>query len=669
MQPNKELSDDIEEACWTVLRTFGMDRSDILTALIFGSRARGAEKVSSDFDLIFIVLPHAFRTDFVYRRIKFRSSTIDANVIQLDAINRVCQQETGWAYRLYRPRPIPNFSNAPKHFVDAWLEHNDSLIRHPLAYRRRLLWHLADCRALLKSARRLETSLMSPSEVSALSAYLMLEALFLVPLIQMNSLGRMPFEAGSPWSSARAERPIEGAHSHGDYEAFLQSISRSVLFGDIALDGNFEYRLKHLRDRCRSAIVARIGYVFRDGFGSVIADKAKLDSRLLSDLSTILAHVRMPEAHLIDSLKTWTAQMLRRVPEVAARAGHRKSLPRRKSKLPGTRFVEYLPEAARLKIIMPTGGCRVPTCTFCMLPYLARTKSSAESVIDSAASAVDCRPVRQVSIYTDGSFFDERELAESERLSIADSVRRWGASELLVESLPRFISPAALETLIRTLGPECHLRVGIGLQSTSSLVRKHITRTPISGPEFLSLMALRRTFPIALRIYLLANKPLMSASEDLSDLQQSLDILDNWLTPSDTVTVNPLLPTRGTLVERLEETGFWHPLGSIVATNLFRQLQAKPHNYALEFGPTRGATCNESDLNEVSDGATSSQNSGDTMSNHALLDPRFLPWSILGGFRSRSRWALTGSSLIHLALQPLERFSAAASYRASENRA
>jgi radical SAM enzyme (TIGR01210 family) len=637
---------DLDKACRTVLEQFRIDRSDILLALVFGSRARRQELSTSDFDIIFIIQPNAACPGFVYRRLKFGDSTIDANIIEPASLDRLCWNETGWAYRLYRARRIPGFTKIPRDLADAWLQRNDALIRHPLACRRRLLWHLADCRALLRNAHRLQTEPLELTTLPVLSTYLMIEALFQVPLIHLNLLGLVPFEANDPWSSALAAgSPLE-IRAIDEYNAILETIIHSALYSDLAFDGRFAHNLKHIRDRCRNAVIKRLGYAFGDGFGKALKEKAKVDERLLSSFAEILSGVHAAEKELIEALTTWTGKVLGQSRELATRAGRRVAITRTKRVVPGTRLIDYCFETARLKIILPTGGCRVPTCTFCMLPNLARAKESIDRVIEATVEATGKGPVRHVSIYTDGSFFDEREVAVTERLAIADKVRQWGATELLVESLPRFISPGAIDEMNRNLGPRCRLRIGVGLQSTDPLVRRHITGTPITQSELIWLLTLRGKPSFTFRFYLLANKPMMSAAEDLHDLQRSLDLLDRCLMPEDTVTINPLLPTRGTLVEQLEAARYWRPLSSAAAVNLFRRLQAKPHGYSLEFGPITGATCTDrGPITEVED-AFGGVVTARTRCDGALIDMALVPWSLFGGYRNRYRWARTGGYLV-----------------------
>lgn len=471
----------------------------------------------------------------------------------------------------------------------------------------------------------------------------MVEALFLVPLIQLNLLGLVPFETGDPWSSALAANPAADFHAQGDYGFLLETVTRSDFYVDIALGGSFSDNLKSIRDRCRSAVIRHLGYVFGDGFGKTLAERARVDEPLQSELTEILAGVRPPRNELMEAVATWTGKVLGRVPTVTARAGRRKPIPRRKSKITGTRLVDYRPETGRLKVILPTGGCRVPTCTFCMLPYLARAKGNIEPIVAAAAAAIDRRPVGQVAIYTDGSFFDGRELGGAERLALAESSRRWGATEFLVESLPRFLTQTALAEVRQTLGPACSLRIGIGLQSTNPSVRRHVTGTPISQTEMLSTLALRASVPFTLRLYLLANKPMMTAREDMLDLQRSLDMLDGWLGPEDVVTINPLLPTHGTLVEWLEAEGHWRPLSPTAVTDLVRSLQATPRHYTVEFGPTTTATCTDSNLDIIGDNAFLNLGDRDGEAGTSGMHASLSLWSLLGDYRSRLIWAQTAA--------------------------
>jgi radical SAM enzyme (TIGR01210 family) len=317
--------------------------------------------------------------------------------------------------------------------------------------------------------------------------------------------------------------------------------------------------------------------------------------------------------------------------------GQRIAVRRKKTRETAARYVHYEQDKSRLKVIMPTGGCRVPTCTFCMLPSLARSKSSVEEILASIARAHRSAPVRQLTIYTDGSFFDRRELNPDERRLIAKAARDMGAEELLVESLPRFLNAAVVDEVAGQLGPSCRLRLGVGVQSTNALVRQHITRTPIEQQELNALLKWRKTAPFSLRLYLLANKPMLSHLEDRVDLLRSLAFLNEWLSPNDTVTINPLLPTNGTLVEKMLSAGLWRPLRADEAQALSHDLQSRSYGFRIEFGPSSLSTCTDQGA-----GVVGRENAHAS----ALIEAARLPWSILGSLRHRGHWATRGG--LHL---------------------
>ena len=88
---------------------------------------------------------------------------------------------------------------------------------------------------------------------------------------------------------------------------------------------------------------------------------------------------------------------------------------------------------------------------------------------------------------------------------------------------------------------------------------EYITRTPITQPSSGALMKWRKTAPFSLRSTCL-QQALAVRIRRSRGLHRSLEFLDPWLTAEDVVTVNPLLPTNGTLVEKISGAGFWRPL-------------------------------------------------------------------------------------------------------------
>lgn len=582
---------------------------------------------ANDVDLIFLISENSEHPAFTYRRLFDKTGSIDSNVVKVSYLNKLCQSEAGWSYRLYHARPVQEFCRASSPVLAGWLALVNKLVGSQVASRHRLARHIRDGQSLLRTASRIADT------ESAIAKYLMIEAVFLLPVVYLNFEAAVPFWDGPPWTEAlRVANSSQTEVSH-QYVRLVTAISDARMFAHFGSTGNFAREIKHLRDRCRTAITRHQGNVFHNGFGERIGKSLVGNQALTNEIAQLLEAVPACDISLIPLIGQWLN---------LARESHRENLGpirrgaplrRKRGSSSGVRFAHYEAKTLRLKAIIPTGGCRVPTCTFCMLPYLARPKLNIDEVISTLTAAAGNGQVRQFTIYTDGSFLDERELTRDEQLRIVDVARQLGAEELLIESLPRFVNAAVIDDVVRTLGPNCRLRIGVGLQSSDALVRRYVTGTPITQRELHSLLEYRRTKPISLRLYLLANKPLMSAAEDRIDLHRSLQFLNERLTAQDIVTVNPLLPTNSTLVEKILDAGFWGPLAHDQVQKLQADLRAKSYAFQLDFGSEAVSTCN--------DLASQTIRSADHDGLQVLpLDAAgALPWSVLGGLRRRNQWA------------------------------
>lgn len=620
-------------ACKAKLNRLGIQTDDVLATLLFGSKGKGCPKSGSDIDLIFFLPDEPAYPNFLYEREELGGARVDFNVVKPSALGELCRHHVGWAYRLHRGTFIPAMTKIPQSLLAIWMARIAGLIESNLACRARLIRHVRDCRALVKGARALANS--EPS----LARYLMVEAAFSVPLIHLNRSQVVPFQDGNPWNEAL--RVTSGSAEEASYQDIVAAVNRSRLFATLDRYGQFADELKSVRDRCRMIVVRHLGNAFADGYGSRLTSALTYYPKARGELTAVLGSEPFDDQALLDAVADWVEGVRVRQTAAALPRDRRTVVSRIKTKLDGIRHVHYDAATARLKAIVPTGGCRVPTCTFCMLPQLARAKSSVDGIVASIREAGRA-PVRQLTVYTDGSFFDERELTRGEQLLIAQTARDLGAAELLVESLPRFAIPKAVVEVQHALGPATSLRIGVGVQSTHASVRQYITGTPISQAELQSMLAWHGEARVALRLYLLANKPLMSASEDIEDVERSLVFLVPWLMPQDIVTVNPLLPTRGTLVEKIAEAGCWRPLGGSEMAALAARLTSKAYPFKLEVGPTTEATCTDQALNADHSSDNTATGTGSREQNVSFAETLTLPWSILGGLRHRSHWAKHG---------------------------
>jgi radical SAM enzyme (TIGR01210 family) len=615
----------VRNAYESALRAHAIDERHVVAAFAFGSRAKGHFTPASDMDFISFVNESSPYPDFEYRRVFLGSDKIDSNAMKFSALNELCRADVDWAYRLHLASPLPVRAQLPEPLLVEWAGKVDAFIESAIACRLRFVRHVRECRSLLRAVRRFENE-------AAIASYLATEAVFLLPIVYLNHCRIVPYQHGLPWNEAsRAVNLSRSALSAG-YKRLTELATTAALFQPIGRNGPFAEALKTLREDCRTLIRKFCGDVFRDGYGAVIGAMLDRNPDAKSELSRLVPDGTKELRELIDAAWNWLnlareAPAARRRNRLASLSGTR----RPRSVVPGIRHIQYDRETLRLKVIIPTGGCRVPTCTFCMLPSLAHSKASFDDILDALRAARSKGPVRQLTVYTDGSFFDDRELSDHERALVAAMARECGAAELLVESLPRFLNDHVLGRMLDALGTNCRLRVGIGIQSSDPLVRRYVTGTPISQGDIAALLELRLSLSFSLRIYLLANKPMMSATEDRRDLHRTLELIGSWLTEHDIVTVNPLLPTHGTLLEGLWRGGFWQPLRATEARALELDLRSKKWDFHLEMGPSSISTCTD-----VEPAAVRPETREADPTSTAPVPA--LPWALLGGMRQRNQW-------------------------------
>ena len=175
----------------------------------------------------------------------------------------------------------------------------------------------------------------------------------------------------------------------------------------------------------------------------------------------------------------------------------------------------------RVRVILRSNGCSIPTCTMCPLPNEAldpsveriTARQYRRQITETLALYPGCE---MVSVYNDGNFFAERELPGEARRGIYEVVRRAGCRWLMVESLPRFITRERLNEARELLG-SVRLTVGIGLQSASTMVREICVNTPVTAAAFLEAHALLREFECETKVYVMIKPPFLLEDEAVDD--------------------------------------------------------------------------------------------------------------------------------------------------------
>lgn len=219
-------------------------------------------------------------------------------------------------------------------------------------------------------------------------------------------------------------------------------------------------------------------------------------------------------------------------------------------------------QVTRKRIILMSGGCSVPTCTMC--PFTNENNYGLgfdpQALLNQVAAAVTRTPdepdYEVLSLYNDGSFFAPREIPRETQVAIAQLVSAAGVDRLIVESLPQFITPAALRPFVEALG-DVHLEVGIGLQSADDLVRETLVNTRISRIAFERAIATMHELKVTPKIYLMLKPPFLTDEEAVTDVVDSVDYVQSL--GVDGVTLCPTRVARNTVVWQLWESGRFVP--------------------------------------------------------------------------------------------------------------
>lgn len=208
----------------------------------------------------------------------------------------------------------------------------------------------------------------------------------------------------------------------------------------------------------------------------------------------------------------------------------------------------------RLRIILCSNGCSIPTCVMCPFPNEAvdpsYIKINTEHYLEQIKTALVKHQNHEVlSIYNDGSFFSESELPEQARQAIYSTVKKYGCKYLMVESLPLFITRNKLKEAAELLGQEVKLIVGIGLQSFSDEIRNSCIRTVVSKDDFLQAHELLQEFDYAAKSYLMIKPPFVLEEEAIIDAVEGT----RWLYNNgvEDITLCPMRIAKNTILYEL----------------------------------------------------------------------------------------------------------------------
>lgn len=217
----------------------------------------------------------------------------------------------------------------------------------------------------------------------------------------------------------------------------------------------------------------------------------------------------------------------------------------------------------RKKVILMSGGCSVPTCTMC--PFTNENNyglppADPRLLVEQAARALARSPDEPeydvLALYNDGSFFAPAEIPRPAQVAIAGKAATAGIRRLVVESLPQFVTAAALKPFVDALGGT-ELEVGIGLQSADDLVRETLVNTRVTRAAFERAITAMAELGVHPKIYLMIKPPFLTDAEALTDVMESVAYVRSLGIPG--VTLCPTRVSRNTVAWTLWEAGLYQP--------------------------------------------------------------------------------------------------------------
>jgi radical SAM enzyme (TIGR01210 family) len=199
---------------------------------------------------------------------------------------------------------------------------------------------------------------------------------------------------------------------------------------------------------------------------------------------------------------------------------------------------------------------------------------------------------RMVKIYTSGSFFDPAEVSESVSSQILDGLSAAGVEKLVVESRPEYVTLELVKDSVARIRTE----VGIGLETSSDLVREYSIRKGFSFEDFRAAAKTVHAAGGSVKTYLLLKPPFLSEGVAIYDaLRSARDAAPH----SDVLSLNLANIQRGTLIERMWMQGDYRPPWLWSAVEVLKKVSSipiicDPVAAGARRGPSNCGRCDES---------------------------------------------------------------------------
>ncbi len=182
----------------------------------------------------------------------------------------------------------------------------------------------------------------------------------------------------------------------------------------------------------------------------------------------------------------------------------------------------------RRRIVLTAHGCSVATCTMCPLPdeaVDARVPVTLDNWLRQLTQGLSQTPfggIHTLTLFHNGNWFADREVPAAWREEIYCYLRATDIRELVVESLPQYLTAERLDHARRFLGPDIRLTVAIGLQSSSELVRELCIASTCLEDSFTRAVQLLHAQGDAVQAFLMFHPPFLTIEESMWDLRESI---------------------------------------------------------------------------------------------------------------------------------------------------
>lgn len=213
--------------------------------------------------------------------------------------------------------------------------------------------------------------------------------------------------------------------------------------------------------------------------------------------------------------------------------------------------------ARRRRVVLTAHGCSVATCTMCPLPdeaVDAKVSVTLENWMAQIREAIKpTDDIHTLTLFHNGNWFADREVSEAWRTIIYDYIQSTRVKELVVESLPQYVTEERL-FIARLWLKQVRLTVAIGLQSSSELVRELCIASTCLEDTFRDAVKRLHTQGDAAQVFLMFKPPFLTTEEAIWDLRESIRYCQAvGLTP----TVCPMRIAPHTVVADLAEKGLY----------------------------------------------------------------------------------------------------------------